>query len=95
MSKDYMLTTADNPYNPFTQPDEWDALDRLYGYNTLSYLARIYTGSNELSDADQDRLWQDAITEIISMNLTGNYLRVTKDGFEDEMKKYKEQLSSA
>lgn len=93
MSEDYMVTTADNPYNPFTQFDQWYALDKLYGYNTLSYVARIYTGSNELSDEDQTRLWNEAVDEIIQMNLTGNYVRVSEKDFESQMKRYKEKVA--
>lgn len=94
MNESFMVTTADNPYNPFTQFDQWDALDRLYGYYTLSYLARIYTGSNELSDEDQTRLWNEAVDEVIQMNLTGNYVRVSEKGFKEQMKKYKERISA-
>ncbi len=45
-----MLTTSDNPYNPFTQWDEWNVFDMEKGYNTCSYLARIAAVSDELSD---------------------------------------------
>lgn len=94
MSESYMVTTADNPYNPFTQFDQWNALDKLFGYHTLSYLCRIYTGSNELSEEDQTRLWNEAVDEVVQMNLTGNYVRVTESGFKDQMKKYKELISA-
>lgn len=94
MSESYMVTTADNPYNPFTQFDQWNALDKLYGYYTLSYVSRIYTGSNELSDEDQIRIWNEAVDEIVEMNLTGNYVRVTESDFESQMKKYKDQISA-
>ena len=36
-----MITTIDNPYNPFTQFDEWYAFDEGKGYCTSGYLARI------------------------------------------------------
>ena len=36
VSNDWMLTTSDNPYNPFTQFDEWQMFDSLQGYNTCS-----------------------------------------------------------
>ena len=41
MKKDVMLTTIDNPYNPFTNFDEWWAFDISHGYNTCAYLSRI------------------------------------------------------
>ena len=39
--KELMLSTSDNPYNPFTQFREWYAFDIANGYNTCSYLARV------------------------------------------------------
>ena len=37
----FMITTIDNPFNPFTQYDEWLAFDEQMGYYTNNYLARI------------------------------------------------------
>ncbi len=36
-----MLTTVDNPYDPFDQFDEWFNYDMDLGYNSSAYLARI------------------------------------------------------
>ena len=46
-----MLTTKDNPYDPFTQWDDWYAFDEEQGYCTSGYLARIVKTSNEMADA--------------------------------------------
>lgn len=73
-----MLTTIDNPFDPFTQFDEWYAFDIQKGYNTCSYLARISINSDELSDADQDAANEQAIDEIIRLNVLGIYRKVTK-----------------
>lgn len=64
----HMLSTSDNPWNPWTHFTEWEAWDMRAGYHTLSYLARITTSSNELSDADQDLDVELAIEEIIRMH---------------------------
>jgi hypothetical protein len=48
-----MLTTTDNPFNPFTEYDEWFAYDVSKGYNTCAYLARIVKSSDELSETAQ------------------------------------------
>lgn len=73
-----MLTTEDNPYDPFTQFDEWYAFDIQNGYNTCAYLARISITSDELSETDNDQALDAAIDEIMEFNLTGNYKVVTK-----------------
>lgn len=46
-----MLTTIDNPFNPFTQWDEWKRYDEDKKYYTCSYLARIAKTSDDLSEA--------------------------------------------
>lgn len=79
----YMLTTRDNPWNPFTQFDEWYAWDHAHGYYTCEYLARIAMNAPDLSEAQNDRADEDAIDEIIFFNLTGNYVKVTKDDYDD------------
>lgn len=75
----YMLSTSDNPYNPFTQFKEWYAFDTIKGYNTLSYLARIAHTSSDLTDEENDRFVKQAIDEIIDLNLTGNYIVVSQE----------------
>ena len=79
MSKETMLTTIDNPYDPFTQYEEWNAFDMGKGYNTNSYLARVTTTSNDLSEADEALAIDDAIDEIVSINVRGIYKKVTRD----------------
>ena len=38
----YMISTSDNPYNPFTNFHEWFVYDETKGYHTCSLLARLY-----------------------------------------------------
>lgn len=79
-----MLTTIDNPYNPFTQFDEWFAFDESKGYHTCSYLARIVKSSDELSEADESLAIESAIDEIIKLNVLGIYKKVSKDDEEKD-----------
>ena len=67
------LTTSDNPFNPHTQFDEWKAFDELQGYNSCSYLARIAKTSDDLSPMDQAIAVEEAIDEIVEMNVLGIY----------------------
>ncbi len=75
-TKQYLLSTIDNPFNPWTQWDAWLAHDMAAGYHTLSYLARIAVSSDELSEADQDLAVAYAIDEIIDYNINGMYVKV-------------------
>lgn len=72
----HMLSTIDNPYNPFTHYDEWNVWDQNAGYNCSSFIARIVQTSSELSEADQDLAIELAIDEIIRENVTGMFIRV-------------------
>lgn len=82
-----MLTTVDNPYNPFVQFDEWYAFDQQKGYYTTEYVARIANTSIELSDADYIAEVNDALDEILFFDVLGIYRKVTKDNFEEIMSK--------
>lgn len=73
---DYMLSTSDNPFNPYTQWDQWYAFDVAAGYHTSAYLARITVTSHELSDVDQDLAIKDAMDEILEYNLSGMHIKV-------------------
>lgn len=74
-----MVTTTDNPYDPFTQFDQWFAFDTIQGYNTCSYLARIAKTSPELSPMDQAIAIEEAVDEIVDMNLLGIYKKLVRD----------------
>ena len=73
-----MLSTSDNPYDPFTQWDQWYAYDNDHGYYTSDYLARLVVQSNDLSEADQALAIENAIDEIVSENVNGMYVKVEK-----------------
>lgn len=81
----YMLTTIDNPYNPFTQFDEWYAYDTNMGYHSSAYLSRIAKTAEDLSDVDNEIAINDAINEILYFDVLGIYQKVTRENF-DEMK---------
>ena len=40
-NNEFMITTFDNPFDPFYQFDEWLLFDNMKGYNTCGHLARL------------------------------------------------------
>jgi hypothetical protein len=76
---EYMLTTVDNPFDPFTRFDEWLEYDTKMGYNTPAFLDRVAKVSNELSEPDQALAIQTAIDEIVSENVLGVWRKVSRD----------------
>lgn len=73
---DYMITTVDNPFNPFLDFDEWYVFDQSHGYNTLSVLGRVIVTSDELSEADQDLAYMQAVDEIVQENVIGMWRKI-------------------
>jgi hypothetical protein len=72
----YMVTTTDNPYDPFTQFEQWYQFDTSAGYHTLSFLGRIVRTSDDLSELDQSVAIRDAVQEICRENVLGLYKMV-------------------
>lgn len=75
---EYMLTTVDNPFDPFTEWDEWFAYDEQAGYHTCGLLARITVTSLETSELDQASDIQEAIDEIVRENVSGVHRKVQR-----------------
>ena len=72
-----MLTTTDNPYDPFTQFESWFAFDEQKGYHSCGLLARLALTSPKLSDEQNEKAVSDAINNIIIL-FPGIYKRVYK-----------------
>lgn len=74
-----MLTTIDNPFDPFTQFDSWFQFDEEKGYHTCQFLARIARTSSDMSESDYDKEIERAIDEIVSYNVRGIDKKVTRE----------------
>jgi len=75
-----MLTTFDNPYDPFTQFDKWLLFDMEKGYNSCAYLARIARTSDELTEEENNQAVNSAIDEIIKFDFRNIYKKIYKNG---------------
>lgn len=72
-----MLTTNDNPFNPFKEFDSWYMFDMDKGYNSCGYLARILPNiSDELTDDEHIIAVENAIDEIINNDFVNLYKKV-------------------
>jgi len=74
-----MLTTVDNPFNPFTKFDEWFAFDLNHENSATKLLGRIVVYSDELSETDQNFAIESAIDEIIREDPLLIYKKVTNN----------------
>lgn len=79
-SKDCMLTTYDNPFNPFKDFEIWWKTDLLLGHDTCGLLARTALTSPNFSDEVNEREIDRAMDEICR-NDPVLYKKVFKNGY--------------
>lgn len=77
----FMLTTIDNPFNPFTQFDEWYRYDMGMLYGTCGYLARIAKTTPEMTDEEEQEELNRAMDEICAVNPLGIHKKVSIDDY--------------
>lgn len=73
-----MLTTFDNPYDPFEQFPLWFLFDMQKGYNSCAYLGRIAKVSDQFSQEENEREVEHAIDEIVRNDIFNLYCKVYK-----------------
>ena len=73
-----MLTTIDNPFNPFDDFTSWFMYDVEKGYNTCSYLARIAKTSEQFTEKENDEEIERAIDEIILHDFMNIYVKLKR-----------------
>jgi hypothetical protein len=65
---DVLLTTIDNPFDPFTQWQLWYNYDEQSGYHTCSYLDRMARTGTSQSDYERQQSIRYAMEEIVKYN---------------------------
>ena len=71
-----MLSTFDNPYNPFNEFDKWLSYDNEKGYGSSQYLARIAKTSSQLTEEENNAEIERAINEILKYDFLNLYTKV-------------------
>ena len=79
MAKECMLTTFDNPYNPFDDFTLWYLYDKEKGYNTCERLARIQHLSDDMTQEEIDAEADRAMDEIIFYDFLNIYKKVWQE----------------
>ena len=79
MVNESMLTTFDNPFNPFEQFDSWFQFDVEKGYYSCSLLARIAKIGDDFTEKEISEENERAIDEIIKYDFTNTYRKVQKE----------------
>lgn len=79
METEIMLTTFDNPYDPFDDFVQWFMFDVEKGYNTCGKIARIAKSSEEFSTIEEKREIERAIDEIIHYDFLNIYKKKVRN----------------
>lgn len=84
---DCMLTTIDNPFNPFEQFTQWLLFDDEKGYNTCGKIARLVNIFDDMSQVEEEAEIERVIDEIIFHDPLNIYIKATKDNIESIINK--------
>jgi hypothetical protein len=68
MDKKGLLTTADNPFDPYTQWKEWLAYDKNNNYNTCELIASVAHISSSDNDIEFENKLNQAIETILDFS---------------------------
>lgn len=89
---DVMLTTSDNPWNPFTDWELWYAFDENLGYATSGLIARLNPTTTELGSVHSGLDLLDAYHTILELDLFNLYRVVDESGNVVDLEKLRSQL---
>lgn len=75
---EFMLTTNDNPFDPFDNFKEWIHWDISHGRDTCGYLMRVAHTSDSLTDEENNAEVERAIDEILKYDIECIYKKLSK-----------------
>lgn len=78
-NEDFMITTIDNPYNPFDDFDNWFMYDCDKGYYTCNTLARLINDKNLITEKQKDDERKRAIERLIEIDPLAIYKKIYKN----------------
>ena len=71
-----MLSTIDNPFNPFDDFASWYMFDIDKGYNCSERVARLANLSSELTESEANEAIEKAIDDLIVADPLGLFVKV-------------------
>lgn len=86
METKHMLTTFDNPYNPFVDFSSWYMFDCEKQHNTCSRLARIAEIDPEMTEKEIDEEKERAMNFIVKNDLECKFFKGTEEQIEAWLK---------
>lgn len=78
-TKETWVTTLDNPFDPFKEPENWKRFDEDNGYHTTSLIARFINFADDYDDETFNQCLEDAVDDLVRFNFYGNYRKVVNN----------------
>lgn len=78
MIDECLLTTLDNPYDPFTQNESWSLFDLQHGYASNQWLAKYTYASQKMEEEDFRQEVSDGIDRFLAINPFGIHYKLFK-----------------
>ena len=76
MLNEVMLTTIDNPFDPFEQFVSWQVFDIEKGYNTCALIGRLSNLSNDMTQKEEAEEYERVINSIVANDPRDIYILV-------------------
>ena len=94
MESKYMLTTFDNPFNPFVDFSSWYMFDCEMMHNTCSRLARIADINSEMTEKEVNEEKERAMQFIVKYDLENKFFYGTEEQIQKwiESDEFKEKI---
>ena len=73
-----MLSTIDNPFNPFEDYSSWLMFDKEKGYDSAERLMRIAKLTDDMTQKEENEEIERAIDQIIKYDILNVYVKVSK-----------------
>ena len=83
MSKETMLTTFDNPYDPFEEFTLWLMFDKEKGYDTCERMMRFANITEDMTQKEIDEEVERAMDKLIELDFTNTFKKVTRQVSEE------------
>lgn len=79
MENEYLLTTIDNPYNPFDDFSLWELFDKEKGHNTCDLIGRLSQITDEMTQREEEAEYDRVADFIIRYDPHHKYKRFYKN----------------
>jgi hypothetical protein len=73
-----MLTTVDNPYNPFENFEDWYRYDRDHEHYCCERLAEVVGDLKDSNPVEEVKITESAINYIVANDVLGKYAKVQR-----------------